>query len=331
MAMSLFDKGVIAIVPVDTSDVPLKSGSWDIYTMRVGEIVNWYPRHVRVRLWNDILGRKEELTLPKSVVAIVENPLYSVMNEPNSTYQRLIRKLNLLDSVDEAASSGKLDIIIQLPYAVKNETRQAKAEERARDVEAQLKGSKYGIAYIDGSERITQLNRPSENNMLSQIQFLTSLLYSQLGLSPAVFDGTADEKTLLAYYNRTIEPILAAITEAMKSTFLTKTARTQGQSIEYYRDLFKMLAVSDLADLADKLTRNEILSSNEFRSLIGFKPSNDPNADKLINKNLPVQAQPAANVGHVTATPAQTPKPQPLAITAGSDDSSDSSLSKEGE
>lgn len=310
IVMTLFDKGVIAIVPVDTSDVPFRSGSYDILTMRVGEIVNWYPRYVRIRLWNDVLGRKEELTLPKSMVAIVENPLYSVMNEPNSTYQRLIRKLNLLDSVDEAAGSGKLDIIIQLPYVVKNETRQAQAEERARDIEAQLKGSKYGVAYIDGTERVTQLNRPAENNMLSQIEFLTSLLYSQLGLSPSVFDGTADEKTLLSYYNRTIEPILAAISEAMTSTFLTKTARTQGQAIEYRRDPFKLLTINDLAGLADKLTRNEILTSNEFRSLIGFKPSDDPQADKLLNKNLPMQSQAAvsamANLGEISATQDQS-------------------------
>lgn len=327
MAMSLCDKGVIAIVPVDTSDQPLRSGSFDIFSMRVGEVINWYPRHVRLRVYNDITGRKEELTLPKTVVAIVENPLYSVMNEPNSTYQRLIRKLNLLDSVDEATSSGKLDIIIQLPYVVKNEARQQAAENRARDIEAQLKGSKYGVAYTDGTERITQLNRPAENNMLAQIQYLTGLLYSQLGLSETVFDGTADEKTLLNYYNRTIEPILAAIAESMRATFLTKTARSQGQSIEYYRDPFKLLAISDLADLADKLTRNEILSSNEFRSLIGFKPSTDPNANKLLNKNLPVQSQPASNVGEVPSTPVR----QPLAITAGSDDSDESSLSKRGE
>ena len=315
IAMTLFDKGVIAIVPIDTSDVPLASGSYDIYTMRVAEIINWYPQHVRVRVYNDILGRKEELTLAKTNVAIIENPLYSVMNEPNSTYQRLLRKLSLLDSVDEAASSGKLDLIIQLPYVIKNETRKEQAEERARDIESQLKGSKYGVAYTDGSEKITQLNRPVENNMLAQVQFLTAMLYSQLGLTPSVFDGTADEKTLLNYYNRTIEPILGAIAEGMKRTFLTKTARSQGQSIEYYRDPFKLLAIQDLAELADKLTRNEILSSNEIRGLLGFKPSVDPNADKLLNKNLPVQAQSAADLGSLKATPVP---PKPLALPAGS-------------
>jgi hypothetical protein len=330
MAMSLCDRGVIAIVPVDTSDVPMPSGSYDIFSLRVGEIINWYPRHVRVRLYNDLLGKKEELTLPKSMVAIVENPLYSVMNEPNSTYKRLLRKLNLLDSVDEAASSGKLDIIIQLPYVIKNQTRQDQADQRARDIEAQLKGSKYGIAYTDGSERITQLNRPAENNMLSQIQYLTGMLYSQTGLSESVFDGTADEKTLLNYYNRTIEPILAAIAESMKANFLTKTARSQGQSIEYRRDPFKLLTISDIGDLGDKLTRNEILTSNEMRSLIGFKPSTDPNADKLLNKNLPVQSQPAgtSDIGELV------PKPvikKPLALPVGSDASKnteESSLSQ---
>lgn len=315
IAMTLFDKGVIAIVPVDTSDAPLLSGSWDIYTMRVGEVVQWYPQFVRVRLYNDRTGVKDEVTLPKNMVAIVENPLYAVMNEPNSTLKRLLRKLSLLDTIDEAASSGKLDLIIQLPYTVKNETRKEQATERARDIEMQLKGSKYGVAYTDGTEKITQLNRPVENNMLAEVQFLTGLLYSQLGLTEAVFNGTADEKTMLNYFNRTIEPILAAITEAMKRSFLTKTARTQGQSIEYYHDLFKFLGISDLADLADKLTRNEILTSNEFRSLIGFKPSKDPNADKLLNKNMPVQpgvgGQPASGSGGpstaMTATPASTP------------------------
>ena len=288
IAMTLFDKGVIAIVPVDTSDAPLMSGAWDIYTMRVGEITQWYPQHIRVRVYNELTGQKEEITLPKNMVAIVENPLYSVMNEPNSTLQRLVRKLSLIDTVDEAASSGKLDLIIQLPYVIKNETRKEQAEDRARDIEMQLKGSKYGIAYTDGSEKVTQLNRSVENNMLAEVQFLTSMLYSQLGLTQEVFDGTADEKTLINYYHRTVEPILGAIAEAMNRAFLTKTARTQGQSVEYYRDPFKLLAVADLAELADKLTRNEILSSNEFRSLIGFKPAADPNADKLLNKNMPV-------------------------------------------
>lgn len=295
MCMTLLDKGYIAIIPVDTSDNPLPSGTYDIFTLRIGEIISWYPRNVRVRAYNDITGKKEDITLPKSVVAIVENPLYAVMNEPNSTYQRLLRKLSLLDAVDEAASSGKLDIIIQLPYVVKNQTKQEQAEQRARDIEQQLKGSKYGVAYTDGTERITQLNRPAENNMLAQVQYLTTQLYSQLGLAPSVFDGTADEKTLLNYYNRTIEPLLGAVAEAMKRSFLTKTARTQGQSIEFYRDPFKLLAISDLAELADKLTRNEILTSNEFRALMGYKPSKDPQADKLLNKNLPLQSQQAVN------------------------------------
>lgn len=324
IAMTLFDKGVIAIVPVDTSDVPLMSGSWDIYTMRVGEVVNWYPKHVRVRLYNDNTGQRDEVTLPKSMVAIVENPLYSVMNEPNSTLQRLIRRLNLLDSIDEAAASGKLDLIIQLPYVIKNDARKEQADNRARDIEMQLKGSKYGIAYTEVSEKITQLNRPVENNMLAEVQFLTGMLYSQLGLTQAVFDGTADEKTLLNYYNRTVEPVLGAIAEAMKRTFLTKTARTQGQSIEYYRDPFKLLAINDLADLADKLTRNEILTSNEFRSLIGFKPSKDPNADKLLNKNMPqpppgtLPAGSSAAPIPMTATPV-TPAAPATADTSAQD------------
>jgi Phage portal protein len=330
IAMSLFDKGAIAIVPVDTSDAPLRSGSYDIRTMRVGEIINWYPRFVRVRVYNDNKGMREEITLPKSVVAIVENPLYSVMNEPNGTLQRLLRKLNLLDTIDEASSSGKLDLIIQLPYVVKDQTRKDQAEARARDIENQLKNSKYGVAYTDGTEKITQLNRPVENNMLAQIELLTGMLYSQLGLSPTVFDGTADEKTMLNYYNRTIEPILGAVQESMKGTFLTKTALSQGQSIEYYRDPFKLLTIDDLGNVVDKLSRNEILTGNEIRALIGFKPSSDPNADKLLNKNLPVQAQPAGgaiaaptqapvDLGEVPNTPvgARPASPQPLAITAG--------------
>jgi hypothetical protein len=321
IVMSLFDKGTIAIVPVNTSDMPLPSGSYDIYSLRVGEIIAWYPRHVRIRLYNDITGKKEEITMLKSTVAIVENPLYSVMNEPNSTYQRLLRKLNLLDAVDEVAASGKLDIIIQLPYVVKNDTKREQADQRARDIESQLKGSKYGVAYTDGTEKITQLNRPAENNMLAQVKFLTGMLYSQLGLTESVFDGTADEKTLLNYYNRTIEPVLGAIAEAMKYIFLTRTARTQGQSIEYYRDPFKLLGIQDLAELADKLTRNEILTSNEFRSLLGFKPSTDPNADKLLNKNLPVQAQPGEASEITSVTPV---RPKPLALPAGKTDSNES-------
>lgn len=293
IASSLLDKGYIAIVPIDTSDSPLPSGSYDILTMRVGEIVAWAPLYVRVRLYNQATGNREELWLPKHICAIVYNPLYDVMNEPNGTYQRLLRKLNLLDAVDEAASSGKLDIIIQLPYVVRDKMREEQAEQRARDIESQLKTSRYGVAYTDGAEKITQLNRPAENNMLAQVQFLTSMLYSQLGLTEAVFDGTAEEKVMLNYYNRTVEPILGAIAEAMKRTFLTKTARTQGQSIEYYRDPFKLLSLDDMGSIVDKLSRNEILSGNELRALLGYKPSEDANADKLLNKNLPVQAQTA--------------------------------------
>lgn len=293
MASSLLDKGYIAVVPVDTSDIPLPSGSYDIYTMRVGEILAWSPLFVRVRLYNGLTGNKEELWLPKSLVAVIHNPLYAVMNEPNGTYQRLLRKLNLLDAVDEAASSGKLDIIIQLPYIVRDKMREEQAEQRARDIESQLKTSRYGVAYTDGAEKITQLNRPAENNMLAQVQFLTGMLYSQLGLTEAVFDGTADEKVMLNYYNRTIEPILGAIAEEMKRTFLTKTARTQGQSVVYYRDPFRLLTLNDLGSIVDKLSRNEILTGNEIRALLGYKPSTDPNADKLINKNLPVQSQSA--------------------------------------
>lgn len=292
MAMTLLDKGVMAIVPIETTLDPHYSGSFDIKTLRVGEIVAWYPRHVRVSLYNDETGRKEELTLPKTVVAIVENPLYSVMNEPNSTLQRLIRKLNLLDAVDEASSSGKLDIIIQLPYVIKSEARRQQANQRRADMEDQLSGSKYGIAYADGTEKITQLNRPAENNLLNQVEYLTNMLYGQLGLTQDVFNGTADEKTMLNYFSRTIDPILGAIAEAMKRTFLTKTARSQKQSIEYFRNPFTLVAVSDLAEIADKFTRNEILTSNEVRGIIGFKPANDPKAEELRNKNLPAVEPP---------------------------------------
>ena len=303
MAMTLFEKGVIAIVPVDTTINPIESGSYDIKTLRVGEVVQWFPQHVRVSLYNDRTGKREEIKLPKTIVAIVENPLFSVMNEPNSTLQRLIRKLNLLDSVDEASGSGKLDLIIQLPYVIKSEARKQQAEARAKDIEFQLQGSKYGIAYTDGTEKITQLNRPAENNMLKQVEFLTGLLYAQLGLTEEVFNGTADEKTMLNYYNRTIEPILAALAEGMKRTFLTKTARSQKQSIDYFRNPFDYVAVGDIAEIADKLTRNEILSSNEIRSVIGFQPSKDPKADQLINKNLPAPTEGTATPAPSGATP----------------------------
>lgn len=290
MAMSLFDEGVIAIVPVDTTLDPSVSTAYDIQTMRVGKIVAWYPRHVRVSIYNDKAGRREEVTLPKETVGIVENPLYMVMNEPNSTLQRLLRKLSLLDVVDEASSSGKLDLIIQLPYVIKSEARKQQADQRRKDMEMQLKGSQYGIAYADGTEKITQLNRPAENNLMGQVQYLEELLYSQLGLTKAVFDGTADEAAMLNYYNRTIEPLLTAFAQEMKRKFLTKTARTQGQSIEFYPDPFNRVSMADIAEIADKFTRNEILSSNEVRGIMGIKPAQDTKADELRNKNIPAEA-----------------------------------------
>lgn len=294
IAMTCLEKGAVAIVPIDTSINPAVSGAYDISTMRVGEIVAWYARHVRVKVWNDRKGRFEEVTVPKSTTAIVENPFYSVMNEPSSTLQRLIRKLNILDAVDEASGSGKLDLIIQLPYVIKSQARKDEAEKRAKDIEMQLKGSRYGIAYTDGTEHITQLNRPAENNLLAQIKYLTDMLYSQLGLTEDIFSGKADDKEMLNYYTRTIEPILESISEAMARTFLTKTARTQGHTITYFRDPFKLVAVKDLAEIADKFIRNTILSSNEFRAIIGYRPSSDPNADKLINPNMPQEPPPVA-------------------------------------
>lgn len=287
VAMTLLDKGVAAIVPVDTTINPSESGSFQIQTLRVGEIISWMPKHIRVNLYNDATGRREELVLEKKFVAIVENPLYAVMNEPNSTLQRLTRKLNLLDAVDEQSSSGKLDLIIQLPYVIKSEARRQSAEQRRKDIEFQLKGSQYGIAYTDGTEKITQLNRPAENNLLNQIEYLTTMLYSQLGLTETVMNGTADEKAMINYYNRTIEPIITAIIESMQRTFLTKTARSQNQAIMSFRNPFKLVPISDVAEIADKFTRNEILSSNEIRQAIGFKPSKDPKADTLVNSNMP--------------------------------------------
>jgi len=284
--MSMCDEGVVALVPIDTTMNPNLTGSYDIITMRTAKIISWHPKHVRVSLYNDETGFKQDITLPKSVVAIVENPLYAVMNEPNSTLQRLVTKLNLLDVIDQQSGSGKLDLIIQLPYVVKTEARRQQAENRRADIESQLKDSKYGIAYTDGTEKITQLNRPAENNLMGQIEFLTSMLYSQLGLTKAVFDGTADEKEMLNYYNRSIEPILAAVIDAMKRVFITKTGRTQGQSIEALRDPFKLVPVSQIADIADKFTRNEILTSNELRQIVGRKPSSESSADELRNKNL---------------------------------------------
>lgn len=286
IVMSMFDEGCVAIVPVDTTDDPNETGSYDILSLRTGKILEWYPRHVKVRVYNDQTGQKEDVVLSKEVVAIVENPLYAVVNEPNSTLQRLIRKLNLLDAIDEQSGSGKLDLIIQLPYIVKSDTRREQANRRRMEIAEQLAGSKYGIAYTDGTEKITQLNRPIENNLMKQIEFLTSMLYSQLGITQEVMDGTADEKTMLNYENRTIEPIISAIVESMRRTFLTKTARSQKQSIMFFRDPFKLVPVSDMAEIADKFTRNEILSSNEVRQIVGMKPSDDPKADELRNSNI---------------------------------------------
>lgn len=287
MILSLFDEGVIAIVPVDTTINPNMSGSFDIKSMRVGSVVRWAPDRVRVLVYNEQTGRREEITLNKSFVAIVPNPLYAVMNEPNSTLQRLIRKLNLLDVVDEQSSSGKLDMIIQLPYVIKSESRRLQAEQRRKDIELQLKGSQYGIAYTDGTEKITQLNRPAENNLLKQVEYLVEMLYSQLGITKEVMDGTAAQPVMLNYYNRTIKPILQSITEEMRRKFLTKTARSQGQSIMFFRDPFATIPVDQLAEIADKFTRNEVLSSNEIRQGIGYGPSKDPKADQLRNSNMP--------------------------------------------
>ena len=285
VVMSMLDEGCVAMVPIDTTEDP-KSGTFDIETMRTGKILEWYPDHVKVRVYNDRRGVREDIILPKRLVAILENPLYSVMNEPNSTLQRLIRKLNLLDVIDEQSGSGKLDIIVQLPYVIKTEARRREAEQRRKDIEMQLAGSKYGIAYTDGTERITQLNRPAENNLLAQIERLTQDLYGQLGITEDVFKGTAEEKIMLNYYNRTIEPILSTITNELIRKYLTKTARTQMQSFAFYRDPFRLATIESIAELADKFTRNEIATSNEMRSVIGWKPSDDPKADELVNSNI---------------------------------------------
>ena len=286
IALSLLDEGCVAVVPVDTDIDPLKTASFDILTMRTGKVLEWFPRHVRVRLYNDNKGIHEDILLPKDKVALIQNPFYAVMNEPNSTLQRLVRKLNLLDFVDEQNSSGKLDLIIQLPYTVKSETRKQQAELRRNDIAQQLTGSKYGIAYTDSTERITQLNRPIENNLMSQIEYLTNLLFSQLGITQNVLDGTADEKTMLNYYTRIVDVIAYVIADEFKRKFLTKTARTQGHSIECFREPFKLAPVSQIAEIADKFTRNEIMSKNEIRQIIGMKPSNDPKADELRNSNI---------------------------------------------
>lgn len=286
VVMSLLDEGSVALVPVDTSLNPKDTASYDILTMRTAKILEWYPKAVKVRVYNENRGEKDDLVIPKAITAIIENPLYAVINEPNSTLRRLLHKLALLDAIDEQSSSGKLDLIIQLPYIVKTEARKKQAEERRRDIENQLTGSKYGIAYTDGTEHITQLNRPIENNLMKQIEYLTSMLYSQLGITQSVMEGSADEKTMLNYYNRTIEPIASAIADEMKRKFLSKTARSQGQSIACYRDPFKMVPMGEFAEMADKLTRNEIITSNEVRQSIGMKPSSDPKADRLVNSNI---------------------------------------------
>lgn len=290
---TLFDKGVAAIVPVVTTLNPQTSGGFDIKTMRVGEVIQWYPQHVKVSVYNEAKGKRFNLILEKKTVAIVYNPLYQVMNEPNSTLQRLIRKLNMLDVVDEASSSGKLDLIIQLPYVVKSESRRTQAEQRRKDIELQLKGSQYGIAYTDGTEKITQLNRPTENNLLKQVEYLTTMLYGQLGITEEIMAGTADEAAMLNYYNRTIEPITRAIKEAMDRAFLTKTARAQKQAILPYRDPLKFVPIGQIAEIADKLARNEIASSNEIRTSMGWKPSKDPKADELRNSNMPAPSETA--------------------------------------
>lgn len=292
VVITMLKKGCIAVVPVDTSINPAVSSSYDVRTLRVGEIIQWFPEHVLVRLYNDKTGRKEDIVLPKRTTGIIENPFYEIMNEPNSTLQRLIRKLALLDSVDEQSSSGKLDLIIQLPYVVKSDAKRQQAEQRRKDIEMQLRGSKYGIAYTDGTERITQLNRPIENNLLNQIQFLTTELYAELGITPEILNGTAPEPIMLNYNTRIIEPILSAITGEFKRKFITKTARTQGQSILFRRDPFKLVPIGSIAQIADTFTRNEILTSNELRGIVGFTPVSDGRADMLLNKNMPTQAMP---------------------------------------
>lgn len=286
VVMSLLDEGVVAIVPIDTTFDPKLTDSYDIETMRTAKILEWFPDAVRVRVYNDRTGEKEELTLPKKMVGIIENPLFSVINEPNSTMQRLIRKLALLDIIDEQSGSGKLDLIIQLPYVIKTEARRAQAENRRKDIEMQLASSKYGIAYTDGTERITQLNRSVDNNLMAQIEYLTNMLYSQLGITQTILDGTADEQTMLNYHTRTIEPIISAIVDEMKRKFLTKTARSQRQTITFFRDPFKLVPVNNIAEIADKFTRNEIMTSNEIRQIVGMMPSDDPKADQLVNSNL---------------------------------------------
>ena len=305
VVMSMLDEGCIAIVPIETTLDPKISESYDISSMRVGKILEWYPAHVKVRVYNEKTGKKEDIVVPKKTVGIVENPLFAVINEPNSTMQRLVRKLALLDQIDEQSGSGKLDLIIQLPYVIKTEARRNQAEDRRKDIERQLSGSKYGIAYTDGTERITQLNRPVENNLMKQIEYLTSMLYSQLGITQTILDGTADDKTMLNYYSRTVEPIISAIVDEMKRKFLSKTARTQGQTILFFRDPFKLVPVNDIAEIADKFARNEIMTSNEIRQVIGMMPSDDPKADQLVNSNI---RQPDEKGKPVATSPATTMK-----------------------
>jgi hypothetical protein len=296
VVMSMLDEGCVAIVPTDTSVNPNHTGSYNIFSLRTGKIVEWYPNKVKVRVYNERTGHKQDIVMLKSAVAIIENPLFAVINEPNSTMQRLIRKLNLLDSIDEQSGSGKLDLIIQLPYVIKTDARRQQAENRRKDIEMQLAGSKYGIAYTDGTERITQLNRPVENNLMKQIEYLTSMLYSQLGFHQSILDGTADEKTMLNYTTRTLEPIISAIVDEMKRKFLTKTARAQKQSIMFFRDPFKLVPANELAEITDKFTRNEVMTSNEFRQIVGRRPSSDPKADQLVNSNIsqPTETKPPA-------------------------------------
>lgn len=292
IVMTICNEGTAAIVATDTTINPEVSDSYDVQKLRVGNVVQWYPKHVKISLYNEATGRREDVTLEKRVVAIVNNPFYAIMNEPNSTLQRLLRKLGLLDSVDEATSSGKLDLIIQLPYVIKSEEKRKQAEQRRTDIEMQLRDGRYGIAYTDGTERVTQLNRPAENNLLGQIQYLSDLLYGQLGVTPDIMNGTASEAVMINYYNRTIEPFLSAIADALKRTFLSKNARTRGQTIKFYRDPFKLVPIASIADIADKFTRNEIATSNEIRAVIGMKPSNDPKADELRNSNMPAPSGP---------------------------------------
>lgn len=306
--LSMLDEGHVAMVPIDTSIDPKKTDSYDILTMRTGKILEWHPYHIRTRVYNDRTGQKEDILVPKKTTGIIENPLYAVINEPNSTMQRLIRKLNLLDAIDEQSGSGKLDLIIQLPYVIKSDARRKQAEDRRKDIEMQLSGSKYGIAYTDGTERITQLNRPVDNNLMKQIEYLTSMLYSQLGITQTILDGTADDKTMLNYYNRTIEPIVSAIVDEMKRKFLTKTARSQNQSIMFFRDPFKLVPINDIAEIADKFTRNEIMTSNEIRQIVGMKPSEDPKADELRNSNINQQKEGTTPTDpNATTTPGQNP------------------------